>query len=78
MNREEFEYYYSVMAFQRNIKAVGSYGFLSTAAGKEQFSRYIIPTLRRIDLYAGENAVIRKAWDLLKKFFLSLDLEVLS
>ncbi len=62
MERDEFDYFYDVMAFQRLIKAAGSYGYLATAGKKPAFARYIIPTLRRIDTFAENQAVTAGPW----------------
>ncbi|OHD65526.1 MAG: hypothetical protein A2176_14170, partial [Spirochaetes bacterium RBG_13_51_14] len=44
MSREEFNYYFDVMAFQRNVKALGTFGNQVTVRGNARYERYIRPT----------------------------------
>jgi len=67
MSRIDFEYYFDIMAFQRNIKALGSYGFLSVVKGKTQFQKYIEPSLEYIDSYANGRKELLKVWGIIKE-----------
>jgi len=65
MSSVEFDYYYDLMAFQRLVKAAGSYGYLVTVRMKNEFEQYIKHTL----LHAGRIAVRRNelgpAWKMI-------------
>ncbi len=68
MGRDEFDFFFNLMAFQRNIKAVGSFGYLVTVKQKKYFEGYIIPTLRYVVEYAGEDERIKKVWGMIRGY----------
>ena len=41
MGRDEFDHYFDLMAFQRNVKALGTFGYQVTARGNPRYERYI-------------------------------------
>ncbi len=51
MSREEYLRLFDLMAFQRNIKALGTFCFQITRAGNRSFERSIAPTLRYLPGY---------------------------
>jgi len=76
MSSDEFDYFYYLSAFQRNIKAVGSYGYLATVADKPSFNQYILPGLKLAASYAIKTDLTQKAWGLLSEYLNELDVEV--
>ncbi len=49
MDREEFDLLFDLSAFQRNVKALGSFGFHAHVNGKEFYAGFIPPTLNYLD-----------------------------
>jgi N-acetylmuramate 1-kinase len=68
MGRDEFNYYFDVMAFQRNVKALGTFGYQVTTRGNKRYERYIAPTVAYLDGYAERQEVLEKAWRILRKY----------
>jgi len=76
MSQDEFDYFYYLSAFQRNIKAVGSYGYLAAEADKPSFEQYIIPGLKLAASYADKTDQTQKAWSILSEYLKTLNIEV--
>lgn len=68
MGSDEFNYYFDVMAFQRNVKALGTFGYQVSVRGNRRYERYIVPTLAYLDAYAERQEVLEKAWRILRKY----------
>ncbi len=66
MDRETFEYYFDLMAFQRNVKALGTYGYMAAFRGKRQFEKYIRPCINYLHSYADRRDELKKAWGMLR------------
>ncbi len=65
MGRDEFDELFDLMAFQRNVKAMGTFGYQSARLGNRRYERYIAPTAEYLDGYAGRRKELARAWDLL-------------
>lgn len=68
MGRDEFNYYFDIMAFQRNVKALGTFGFQSSARGNKKYERYIRLTADYLDDYAERREELGKAWRILRNY----------
>ena len=68
LERDEYDYYMDIMAFQRNVKAMGSFGWLA-GQGKGWFEKYIMPTESYLAGYAGRRKELRKAWSIIHDVF---------
>ncbi|PKL37595.1 MAG: aminoglycoside phosphotransferase [Spirochaetae bacterium HGW-Spirochaetae-1] len=62
MGREEFDYFYDLMAFQRLVKAAGSYGYLTAVKKKYEFERYIVPALESAGMIALRRPALLPSW----------------
>jgi len=67
MGRDEFEHFFDLVAFQRNIKAVGTFGYQLFYRNNPFYEKFIKPTLGYIRGYAERRAVLGKAYGILKK-----------
>jgi aminoglycoside/choline kinase family phosphotransferase len=63
---EAFDRYYDIMAFQRNIKAMGTYGFMVTVRKKMNFLPNIRWSLDFIDIYAPGRSETASVWKLIR------------
>ncbi len=52
MNKVEFKYYYDIVSFQRNIKAAGSFGYLTHVKKLSYYEKFIDSTLRSASLFS--------------------------
>lgn len=68
MSRHEFEYYFDLMAFQRNIKAIGTFCFQSALPGRERYKDYIRPTMAYLEDYIGRRSELRRAGEMVKAY----------
>jgi N-acetylmuramate 1-kinase len=68
MGRDEFNYYFDLMAFQRNVKALGTFGYQITAKGNARYERYIRPTADYLGDYAERQESLGKAWRILRNY----------
>ena len=64
MGKDEFDYYFDIMAFQRNIKAIGTFGY-QAGRGNRRFEKYIGPTVAYLADYAERQDELKKAWGIL-------------
>ncbi len=62
----EFDYYFTIMAFQRNVKALGTFGYQITVMKRPHYERFIQRTLGYLGAYGDTEDVLRKAVDLLR------------
>lgn len=65
MPREQFDHYFNLMAFQRNIKAAGSFGYLATVKKKSYFQAYLEPTFGYINDYVKRDGSLKRAWEII-------------
>ena len=66
MNPDEFDYYFDLMAFQRNIKALGTFAYQVQHFRREKFRKYIGPTLSYLHDYCTRRSMLKKSFDLLR------------
>ncbi len=66
MGRDEFGYYFDIMAFQRNIKAVGTFAYQACSLGRKRYVRYIAPTLSYLEYYIGRRPELGRAGGILR------------
>ena len=52
MEIEKFKYYYDIVSFQRNIKAVGSFGYLTHIKKLSYYEKFIESTLRSASVFS--------------------------
>ena len=67
MNFDEFEFYFDIMAFQRNIKAVGTFGYQAAALGRKRYEHYIPQTLGYLHEYAERRSELAVAYAILRE-----------
>ncbi|MBN2040151.1 MAG: phosphotransferase [Spirochaetes bacterium] len=68
MEFDEYEYYFDIMAFQRNIKAIGTFGYQITSLGKDLYRKYIIPTVSYLNGYIRKRNELAAAAGIIKRF----------
>lgn len=62
LSRDEFEYLFNLSAFQRNVKALGTFGYQIAKRGKTIYRKYIDRTLGYLEAYAHcEDEIARPA-----------------
>lgn len=66
MGPDEFDYYYNLMAFQRNVKAIGTFAYQVRHFGREKFRKYIGPTLSYLHDYCTECSILERPCELLR------------
>jgi aminoglycoside/choline kinase family phosphotransferase len=69
MTMDEFEYFFDLMAFQRNVKALGTFGYQVKVLGKTYFEKYIVPTVEYLDEYIRRRDELKKAGEILRVCF---------
>lgn len=69
MNMKEYLYYFDLMAFQRNIKAIGTFSFQAGVAGKRSFEASIAPTVAYLPDYISRRNELATAGKLLEPLF---------
>jgi aminoglycoside/choline kinase family phosphotransferase len=62
----DFDRLYNIMAYQRNIKALGTYGFMVSVRKKDSFIPNIGETIRNIDSYAFKCDETSRSWAIIK------------
>jgi len=67
MTVEEYEYFFDIMAFQRNVKAIGTFGYQITSLGHRIYEEYIVPTMNYLPKYTQRRKELRRAGEILKK-----------
>lgn len=65
---EEYEYLFDVMAFQRNVKALGTFGYQVTALGRSRYEGYIQQTLGYLKDYAERRRELQRAAGILRDY----------
>jgi aminoglycoside/choline kinase family phosphotransferase len=63
---DEYLYLFDIMAFQRNIKAIGTFCYQTAVAGNRSFEPCIAPTLGYLKDYIGARPELAKAGRLLQ------------
>lgn len=67
-SKSEFDYYFDLMAFQRNIKALGSFGYLISVKKNNRYKQSIKPTILYLKDYVERQSDIKVVYNLLKNF----------
>jgi aminoglycoside/choline kinase family phosphotransferase len=65
MTWEEYVFFFDMMAFQRNVKALGTFGYQITKRNNRVYERYIRPTVAYLPVYIERREELRKAGELL-------------
>jgi N-acetylmuramate 1-kinase len=63
---DEYLHYFDIMAFQRNIKAVGTFCYQTISRKNKSFERSIAPSIRYLPDYITRRSELKKAGELLK------------
>ena len=66
MSFEEYLYYFDIMAFQRNIKAIGTFAYQTRVKKNSAFEHSIAPTLAYLSEYINARSELSAAGKLLK------------
>ena len=69
MSFDEYLFYFDVMAFQRNIKAIGTFCYQTSIAKNSAFEHSIAPTLAYIPEYIAARSELKRAGKLLQSLF---------
>jgi aminoglycoside/choline kinase family phosphotransferase len=69
MSFDEYLFYFDIMAFQRNIKAIGTFCYQTKIAKNNTFEHSIAPTLAYIPDYLEARNELKKAGKLLQPLF---------
>ncbi len=64
----EYEYYFDLMAFQRNVKALGTFGYQVTALKRAHYENYIKNTARYLGGYISRRDELKPAGALLRPY----------
>ena len=65
MGWDEYQYRFDLSGFQRNVKALGTFGYQITRLGREVYRRYIRRTLDYLPEYAERNETVRRAAEII-------------
>ncbi len=65
MNYEEYLYLFDLMAFQRNVKALGTFFNQAYNLGKKEFEQYIAPTLAYLPEYMDRRPELVKSGEII-------------
>jgi len=63
----DFDRLYDITAYQRNIKALGTYGYMASVKNSDNFIPYIDVSIRNIDSYAFRREETAHSWDIIKR-----------
>ena len=66
MSFDEYLFYFDIMAFQRNIKAIGTFCYQTRIAKNSSFEHSIAPTLAYLPDYIEARDELKKAGKLLQ------------
>ena len=66
MSLEEYLFYFDIMAFQRNIKAIGTFCFQTRIKKNNAFEHSIAPTLAYIPDYIEARTELKAAGEILR------------
>ena len=68
MSREEYDFYFDVMGFQRNVKALGTFGYQIVRRGNTVYEAYIRPTAGYLPGYVRRREELRGAGNILSRY----------
>ena len=69
MSFDEYLYYFDIMGFQRNIKAIGTFCYQSRVKKNSTFEHSIAPTLDYLHNYFNERKELKRAGEILQPLF---------
>lgn len=67
LGRDEYDYLFDLIAFQRNVKAIGTFGYQVSMRGNVSFERYIAPTLSYLEGYVCRRGILDEAWRIIRR-----------
>lgn len=67
MGRDEFDFFFDLSAFQRNVKVMGSFGFHSHVNGKEFYAAFISPALNYLEEIIRNQEELKTVGKILKE-----------
>ncbi|MFH1942076.1 MAG: phosphotransferase [bacterium] len=68
MTFEEYAAFFDLMAFQRNVKALGTFGYQITSRGNTVYEPYISPTVAYLSDYIVRREELKAAGEILLKY----------
>ena len=69
MSFDENLFYFDIMAFQRNVKAIGTFCYQTRIAKNRSFEHSIAPTLAYLPDYIEARVELKKAGQLMQILF---------
>ncbi|MDY6934057.1 MAG: phosphotransferase [Spirochaetota bacterium] len=66
MTPDEYEYYFDILAFQRNVKAIGSFAYQVASLHNKRYEKYIAPTLKYLWKYNETRKELNDAVEIIK------------
>ena len=66
MTREEYDYFFDLMAYQRNVKALGTFGYQITACDNHIYEQFIVPTLQYLPDHIQQRKELSIAGEILQ------------
>jgi len=67
MSRDEYDRLFDLMAFQRNVKAVGTFGYQVGRLGKRRYESSIPTTLGYLPAYVSRRPELAAAYDIIRE-----------
>ncbi len=67
MSRDEYDFFFDIMAFQRNVKALGTFGYQITQRDNRVYEPYIAPTRNYLPDYIERRPELRAAGAILER-----------
>ncbi len=65
MSRDAYDFYFDIQAFQRNVKALGTFGYQIAVCGNRVYAPYIRPTAAYLPAVIRRRSELRAAGDIL-------------
>ena len=67
MSRDEYDFFFDIMGFQRNVKALGTFGYQITHRDNQLYEPYIASTLNYLPYYVERRSELRAAGTILEQ-----------
>ena len=71
---DEFNYFFDLMAFQRNIKAVGTFGYQVSKMNNRRYENNIKPSLLYVQDYVSRRSELKDCWEIISGLLDTVDL----
>ena len=68
MDYDAFLYLFDIMAFQRNIKAIGTFTYQAGKLHREQYEQYVRPTFYYLLDYVERREELDSAYDIITQY----------